>query len=108
MRSFVASPEVPCARCGTRVADLAWGADCPDCVQRLKVRASRVAGRISLLATLLVGVYLWLRMPRDPSFRIYGAVTIAVTYLLVRQIASKVALEVFTREPKMGVPDVEK
>lgn len=103
MRSSVASPEVPCVRCGQRVAGLAWGTDCPECARQLKRRASRVAGRISLLATLLVGVYIWLRMPRDPSFRVYAGITVGITYLLVRQIASRVALEVFAREPRKEV-----
>lgn len=105
MRSFVGSPEVPCARCGTRTEGLAWGAECPACIKRTRQRASRLAGRISLLATLLLGVYLWLRMPKDPSFRVVGGITIVVTYLLVRQIVSRVAMEVFAREPKIGGND---
>jgi hypothetical protein len=107
MRSFVDSPEVPCARCGTRTPGLAWGADCPDCIKRTKLRARRVAGRISLLAALLLGADLWLRMPKDSSFRVYGGIAIAVTWLLVYQIASRVALEVFAREPRNGVSDAD-
>jgi hypothetical protein len=46
-------------------------------------------------------------MPKDSSFRVYGGVAIAVTWLLVYQIASRVALEVFAREPRNGVSDAD-
>jgi hypothetical protein len=108
MRWSVASPEVPCARCGRRVEGLAWGNECAVCLEQRRVRASHLAGRISLPATLLVGIYLWLRMPHDSSFRVYGGLTMLVTYFLVRQIVSRVAMEVFSREPRNGVQDADR
>jgi len=55
---------------------------------------------------VLVGIYLWLRMPHDSSFRVYGGITMLVTWFLVRQIVSKVAFEVYSREPKNEADNV--
>ncbi len=86
-------PEVPCARCGERIAGLPWGELCPACrAQRLR-RASRLANRISLAATVLMGLYVAFRMPPDPTARLYGAIAVLATYIIVRRIASRVALE---------------
>jgi len=89
-------PEVPCARCGERVAGLPWGELCPACrAQRLR-RASRLANRISLAATALMGLYVAFRMPPDPMARLYGAIAVLATYIIVRRIAARVALETMT------------
>jgi hypothetical protein len=96
-------PEVPCARCGARVAGLPWGDLCPACrAERLR-RASRLSIRISLPATLLVGLYVLLRMPPTPLGRIYGAITVVATYIIVRRIVTLVAMELLPRgEPAQG------
>ena len=86
-------PEVPCARCERRVVGLAWGDLCPQCRAERSRRASRIANRISLAATLLMGVYVALTMPHDPMARIYGAIAVLATYNIVRRIASRVAME---------------
>jgi hypothetical protein len=86
-------PEVPCAKCGERVVGLAWGDLCPGCRAERARRASRLATRISLAATLLMGLYVALTMPSDPMARVYGAVAVLATYIIVRRIASRVAME---------------
>jgi hypothetical protein len=86
-------PEVPCARCGERVPGLAWGELCPACRAQRQRRASRLANRISFAATLLVGLYVAFRMPPDPMARLYGAIAVLATYIIVRRIAARVALE---------------
>jgi len=102
MRLLAGSPEAPCSRCGARTAGLALGDRCPDCNRQLRRRASRLAGRISLLATLLVALDVYFRMPPVPPLRIYGAIAVLATYVLVRQIVSRVAFEVYARETKSG------
>lgn len=89
--------EVPCARCETRVAGLAWGALCPACTAERRRRATRWASRISLPATLLVGLYVLLRVPPLPLARIYGVVAVVTTYIVVRKIVHRVALELLPR-----------
>jgi hypothetical protein len=89
--------EVPCARCGTRVRDLPWGELCPACRAERARRANRLASRISLLATLLVGLYAGLRLPPDPLARTYGVIAVVVTYIVVRRVVQRVAIELLPR-----------
>jgi hypothetical protein len=86
-------PEVPCARCGERLVGLAWGDLCPRCRAERSRRAAKIANRISLAATLLMGLYVALTLPPDLMARIYGAVAVLATYIIVRRIASRVAME---------------
>ena len=69
-----------------------WGHRSPQASPTTR-RASRIANRISLAATLLMGVYVALTMPHDPMARIYGAIAVLATYIIVRRIASRVAME---------------
>ncbi|HEX5962700.1 MAG TPA: hypothetical protein VFY42_03160 [Gemmatimonadales bacterium] len=86
-------PEVPCAKCGRRLSGLRWGDLCPDCRAQRERRASRLGHRISLAATVLMAVYVALRVPADPTARLYGAVATLATYIIVRRIATRVAME---------------
>jgi hypothetical protein len=86
-------PEVPCARCGRRISGLPWGELCSECLAERKGRASRLAGRISLAATGLMGAYVALRVPADPMARLYAAIAVLATYIIVRRIATRVAME---------------
>jgi hypothetical protein len=86
-------PEVPCARCGERVAGLPWGELCPACRAQRQRRASRLATRISLAATIVMGLYVAFRTPPDPMARLYGAIAVLATYIIVRRIAARVAME---------------
>jgi hypothetical protein len=86
-------PEVPCARCGRRVSGLPWGELCPDCRAERARRASRLGGRISLAATALMAAYVALRLSPDPNSRFYGALAVVATYIIVRRIAVRIAME---------------
>ena len=90
-------PEVPCARCGRRLSGLPWGDLCPDCQAERRRRASRLAHRISLAATALMAAYVAFRLPGDPTSRLYGAVAVLATYIIVRRVASRVAMEFLPR-----------
>lgn len=93
-------PEVPCARCSARVAGLAWGDICPACRGERARRANRLASRISVPATLLVGLYVFLRMPPLPLARLYGVIAILVTYIVVRKVVQRVALELLPTDSR--------
>ena len=93
MQSLSGLPEVPCIRCQRRVRGLGWGELCPDCRAELKRRASRLASRISLAATVLMAAYVALRVPAAPMARLYGAIAVLATYIIVRRIATLVAME---------------
>ena len=86
-------PEVPCAKCGRRIRGLTWGDLCPDCLADRKRRASRLANRISLAATALMAAYVAIRMTATPMARLYGGIAVLATYIIVRRIATQVAME---------------
>lgn len=86
-------PEVPCAKCGRRLSGLPWGELCPECRAERERRASRLAGRISLAATVLMAAYVALRVPADPTARLYAGIAVLATYIIVRRIATRVAME---------------
>ena len=90
-------PEVPCARCEKRVAGLQWGEFCPGCLAERRSRANRLSNRISLPATLLVALYVLLRMPPYPLSRIYGAIAVLTTYIVLRRIVTRVATELLPK-----------
>ena len=76
---------------------LGWGDLCPACRTQRSQRANRFARRISLPATLLVGIYVVLRMPPYPLARVYGVIAIVVTYIAVRKVVERVAIEMLPR-----------
>lgn len=93
MPSLSGLPEVPCAKCGRRVPGLAWTALCPECRWEREGRARRLSSRVALAATALMGLYLFIRLPPDTTGRVYAAVAVAVTYLIVRRITTRLAME---------------
>jgi hypothetical protein len=98
MRLSGGSPDVPCLTCGKRVFGLKWGTDCPDCHAVRQARADRLAGRVALAGTALMGLYVWFRVPAEPVLgRIYGAIAVAATYILLRRIVSRIAMEYLPR-----------
>jgi len=93
-----AFPEIPCAKCGTRMHGIRWGDLCPRCASERQARANRLAGRAGLVATVVVALYVWLAVPDDPPIaRIYGVIAILATYVLVRRIVSRLAMELLPR-----------
>lgn len=90
-------PEVPCAKCGRRVPGLAWTALCPECRWEREGRARRLSSRIALAATTIMGLYLVLRLPADPTARLYAGIAVVATYLIVRRIATRLAMEFLPR-----------
>jgi hypothetical protein len=91
------APEVPCPRCGDRVAGLQWGELCPTCRAERTRRANRLASRISLAATVLVGLYANFRLPPTPAARIYAIIVVVITYIAVRKIVQRVAMEFLSK-----------
>ncbi len=86
-------PEVPCVKCARRVRGLGWGELCPDCLGERKRRASRLANRSSLAATVLMAAYVAIRMTATPMARLYGGIAVLATYIIVRRIVTQVAME---------------
>lgn len=72
---------------------MAWGEYCPKCAGRRRRRASRLARRIALLATLVMVMVFALRGPLTQSTRWGLAVGALATYLLTHLIVMRVAME---------------
>ena len=90
-------PEVPCARCERRVRGLAWGKLCPQCRAERAARSTQLGNRLGLAATALMAAYVAWHLPVDPTARFYGAVAVVATYIIVRRIASRIAMEFLPR-----------
>jgi hypothetical protein len=86
-------PEVPCAKCERRIRGLRWGELCPECLAEREGRARKLASRISLAATVLMGLYVAIRVPAAPLARLYGGIAVLATYIIVRRIVTRVAME---------------
>lgn len=86
--------EVPCVECGAFVAGIDFGERCPACLKRRKHKAALIARRAALLATLLAAAWVMWRPPTSPMGRWYAVMAIPITYLLVRTIAVRIAMEV--------------
>jgi hypothetical protein len=93
MLSHSGLPEVPCAKCGRRIRGLTWGALCPECQAEREGRASRLGRRISLAAAVLMAAYLGFGVPADAMPRLYSAILVLAIYIIVRRIATRVAME---------------
>lgn len=87
--------ELPCAHCGTRTAGIGFGELCPDCTVAIKGRADRLSRRAALAATALVMLWALLGISRAPLPRMYAAIAVLATYLIVRRVVQRIALEAF-------------
>ena len=86
-------PEVPCARCERRIRGLRWGDLCPECQAEREGRARKLSRRISIAATVLMAVYVAVRVSAVPMARLYGGIAVLATYIIVRRIVTLVAME---------------
>jgi hypothetical protein len=85
--------EVPCIECGRFVAGIGFAERCPECLERRKARASRLSGRVAIVATILAAAWVFWHLPNNSLARWYAGVAIGATYLLVRLIVKRIAME---------------
>ncbi|HRP09240.1 MAG TPA: hypothetical protein PLL69_12215, partial [Gemmatimonadales bacterium] len=83
--------EFPCAECGKRIAGLRPGDRCPECRWRIEGRATLIARRAALVAVLGYGVWALAARPASPAWLVAAAAP--VTYLVVRLVAYRIAVE---------------
>jgi hypothetical protein len=75
------------------VPRIAWGDLCPECRWEREGRARKISSRAALAATILMGVYVMLRVPADSTARLISVVAVLATYVIVRRIAGRLAME---------------
>ena len=95
MPSLGGLPEAPCVRCGKH-ARIAWGELCPLCQNARIDQAIRVSRWVALGAAFLTGLWASLRVPANQRW--YAAVAVAAVYVIVRRIATRMAMELLPRD----------
>ncbi|MEO6068264.1 MAG: hypothetical protein ABJB33_05055 [Gemmatimonadota bacterium] len=85
--------EVPCAKCGARTRDIAFGEYCPSCAAERDGRALKLARFLSLGTTALVVLYVVFFVPNNGMARAYGWIAVIATLLIVRRVTFRVARE---------------
>jgi len=90
--SFGALLEHECPRC-RRPVELPLGEICADCRRAIDARARRLARLAAMLSTLALGIYVMLRVPRDPTARMVSGGAVAAWYLLTYLVVRRVLRE---------------
>ncbi len=91
MRSPGAWGELPCAECGTYVEGITPGDRCRACTGRRRRAADTWARTIALTATAGYGAWALLAHPASPAWLV--AVGAPVTYLTLRVLVGRLAME---------------
>ncbi len=84
--------EHECPRCHQPV-QLPLGELCAECRRDIERRAGRLGRLIAAVSTILIAIYVVVRMPADPTARLVGAMSIVVWYLLTFLVAKRVLRE---------------
>ncbi len=84
--------EHECPRCHQPV-ELPLGEICGACRQSIERRASRIGRLVAMVSTVAVAIYVVLRMPRDPTARLVGGVSIGLWYILTYLVVKRVLRE---------------
>ncbi len=64
-----------------------------ECRREIERRARRIGRLVSLSTTLVLAVYVYFRMPEEPTARIVGAASILVWYLLTGAVTRRIMRE---------------
>jgi hypothetical protein len=84
--------EHECPRCH-RPVDLPLGTVCQACRRDIERRARRLGHLVAAVSTLMLAVYVLLRLPPDPRGRLVSAMAVGIWYLLSGMIARRAARE---------------
>ena len=86
--------EVPCVECGAFVEGIDVVQRCPACQKRRVARAAMIARWAALAATLAMALWVYWQGPATSLMRWTLIAAIPLTYVLVRTIALRIAMEV--------------
>ena len=73
--------EHRCPRC-SREVELPLGALCANCIKGIERRARNIARIVAGVTTLMLAVYVLVRVPADPTARLVGGLGVAAWYIL--------------------------
>ena len=84
--------EKECPRCGCEV-ELPLGELCLECRAKIEQRARKFSRLISGVTTLILAVYIYVRMPQDRTARLVGVIAVVVWFVLTGLIARRTMRE---------------
>jgi len=87
--------EQECPRC-RRPVDLPLGEICAVCQRDIQRHAAKIARTVALLSTIVVGAYVLLRVPADPTARLVSGAAVAIWYLLTNLVVRRILREFLT------------
>lgn len=85
--------EHECPRCHREV-ELPLGELCTDCKAANEMRARKISRFVALGTTLPYAVYVYLRLPVDPTLRMVSVGTVLAWYVITALVAKRISLEV--------------
>lgn len=85
--------EVPCVECGKLVEGIDFGERCRSCQARRHSKVNRIARLAGLVAAFLAATWIFLQPATSPAGRWVGIVAVPTTYLLVRLVVGRIAME---------------
>lgn len=90
--------EHECPRCH-RDVELPLGALCPECVTEIEHRSSRFASLGAALSTVILAIYVTIRMPPDDTARLVGVMSVGIWFVISRMVFKRTAREWFRSRP---------
>ncbi len=81
--------EEECPRCHRQI-ELPLGDLCRQCRQDIARRAGGIARIVAAVTTVGLALYVALAMPRDPTSRMVGAMSVIAWYILVNLVVRRV------------------
>jgi hypothetical protein len=85
--------EHECPRCGSEV-ELPLGELCAACWADIERRAVKVSRWVAITTTLGLAVYVYLRMPQDPTARLVGLSAVVAWYIITGLVTKRIMREV--------------
>lgn len=87
--------EHQCPRCGREVR-LPLGALCGECRAAIERKARKLGRWVSGISTLLLVLYVLIRLPPDPYARLVSAMGVAIWYLLSNLVVRRAVRELLS------------
>jgi endogenous inhibitor of DNA gyrase (YacG/DUF329 family) len=87
--------EHHCPRCGREVL-LPLGALCSECRAQIERKARKLGRWASGISTILLGLYVVLRLPAEPYARLVSAIGVVIWYLLSNLVVRRAARELLS------------
>lgn len=86
--------EHECPRCHKEV-ELPLGELCQNCKAEIEMRARKISRYVALGTTVPYAIYVYFRLPEDPTLRLVGVSTVVAWYIITGLVTKRILLEVY-------------